>query len=159
MLIALSCLFSQKLVTSTVGLVGLGAAALLLFGGLFTITTKRRNTRCFDERIEQVPGRVRRHFRIARRTVPFLVTSRVLVKVGFRVGTGGQLATNTFDTNAGNLLEEIRSATKKVFMVVPRTVRSSGETTKAVEINLALEGGQLGLTEVSVKLTGIEGTS
>ena len=78
-----------------------------------------------------------------------LVTRCELVKVGLRVWTGSQLAANSLHPNAGYLLHEIWPATEKVFVVVAGAVNSRCQATKPIEIHLALEGSQLGLTEIS----------
>ena len=70
------------------------------------------------------------------------------VEVRFGLGIAGPLETGALDAGAGDVLGEEGHAAEKVLVVVTAVVAASGQPLEAVQVELPLEAGDLGLLEV-----------
>lgn len=74
------------------------------------------------------------------------------VKVGFQIRIVGTLDLGTLDAFPHHALGQVFPMTQKVFVIIARSVETSRNARKAVEIQLPLKGGQL----VEIKISFID---
>jgi hypothetical protein len=78
-----------------------------------------------------------------------LVTELHFVKVGLNGRRGPALDSVSLDPRSQHDLGQIITSSKEELVVVATAITGGSQAQKAIEVQLALEGGQLGLTKVS----------